>query len=192
MFFTDEGVNGLAVHVINERDQPLAATLQLALHRDAHASVVVTHEVAIDLPARGQSELRVSALLPWFIDTTYAYRFGPPPHDLAVARLVARERAAVLSDAFYFPVGLPREQSREIGLRCELLRDARGATLELHSERFAQSVFIEVPGYQPEDNYFHIAPGAQRRVRLSHSAGTAESSGRISALNTHQVLKVSI
>ena len=36
---------------------------------------------------RATLSVSVDALLPRFADPSYAYRFGPPPHDLVVATL---------------------------------------------------------------------------------------------------------
>jgi beta-mannosidase len=192
VFFSDEGLNGLSLHVINERAEPLAARLQLTLHRDAHGSVVAAHEQSLALAPRAQQELQVSALLPWFIDTTYAYRFGPAPHDLVTARL-SDGAGNVVADAFYFPHGLPNAADADPGLTCEARRDADGTpVLTLRAERFAQSVFIDVPGYLPEDNYLHLPPKASRLIRLRGSAGAGTPSGRITALNTRRDAKVAL
>jgi beta-mannosidase len=36
----------------------------------------------------------------------------------------------------------------------------------LSTDRLAQSVSIAAPGYLPDDNWFHLAPGQQKLVRL--------------------------
>ncbi len=192
VFFSDEGLSGLSVHAINERARPLQAELQLTIHHDAQRSVVVTHSEPLDLPAHGQVELQLAALLPWFLDTTHAYRFGPPSHDLVVAQLVERATGRLLSDAFFFPQGLPQAEAQDLGLTCEFTNAPDGGLqLLLRSQRFAQSVFIDVPGYLPEDNYLHLAPNAARQIRLQASADAGpEARGRVHALNSRQVAKI--
>ncbi|MEN3188637.1 MAG: glycoside hydrolase family 2 protein [Atribacterota bacterium] len=44
--------------------------------------------------------------------------------------------------------------------------------LELHSDAFAWSVYLDLPeGFFPEDNYFDLFPGMKRRIRI-HGEGT--------------------
>jgi len=75
---TDEDLDGLAVHLINETAARIAARLKLARLRDgamkvASASKDVTHA------ARSTARIHASDLLGQFFDFTYAYRVGPRP-----------------------------------------------------------------------------------------------------------------
>jgi beta-mannosidase len=75
------------------------------------------------------------------MDLTYAYRFGPPAHDLVVATLLAADTRARLSEAFFFPLGLP--SSREDALGLEAFFEDRGGLVRevtIRTRRFAQSV----------------------------------------------------
>ena len=51
------------------------------------------------------------ALFETFVDSAYAYRFGPPSFDVAVATLTSAA-GAPLAEAFHFPHGLPVEPLR--------------------------------------------------------------------------------
>jgi beta-mannosidase len=46
-------------------------------------------------------------------------------------------------------------------------------------------VAVEIDGFEPEDNYFHLAPGASRTVRLVARAGAGvdRPKGVVQALN---------
>jgi beta-mannosidase len=193
VFFSDEGLNGLHVHVVNDRPAPLAATLAIKCLRDEKGGAVAAVEHALEVPARGQVELKLHALLPWFFDTTYAYRFGPAAHRIVVATLSDAREDRVLGDAFYFPLGLPKERAAEIGLQAQVERDARGYLLHLSARDFAQSVAIDVPGFLPEHDYLHLAPGARRSLRLSPLPGTAPGAacrGRAQPLNAVAATKI--
>ena len=70
------------------------------------------------------------------------------------------------------------------GLSARLERTGEGWVLVLSSRRLARSVHIEDDGYRAEDEWFHLPPGAERRVRLiprHPSAGAPD--GEIHALN---------
>ncbi|MET0342509.1 MAG: glycoside hydrolase family 2 protein [Polyangiales bacterium] len=177
---TDEGLNGLAAHVVNEQAAPLDASLHVALYRDGEL-LVVEGGRALHVPARGALSLPVDALLPRFADATYAYRFGPPPHDLVVATLHRGDE--VLARAHHLPLGRARARA-ELGLVGTLGAAEGGAWLSVTSRAFAQHVRIDVPGYLPEDDFFHLAPGETRRVWLAaRSERAGPPRGTVDALN---------
>lgn len=157
----DEGLNGVAVHVLNETERPLAAALSLSLYRDGRLRVArVTTPLA--LVARASIELSVDALLGAFVDSSYAYRFGPPGHDAVVAALTEVATGAVLAEAFHFPGGPPVRRRTDLGLSARL----RGDLLEVSAESIAYAVHVEGDALDPEDDYFHLEPGRARRLRL--------------------------
>ncbi len=164
LILTDEGLNGLALHVVNESPRQIRARLSLACLR-AGSVPVVRAERELTIAAREALELSSFELLGRFFDITYAYRFGPPAHDVTVARLVDAESGAALAEAFHFPLGRALPVA-ELGLEAKLDQDERGWLLTLASSRLAQSVHIEDPHFRGEEEWFHLAPGAPRQVRL--------------------------
>src|SRR6185437_4449782 len=85
LHLTDEGLDGLAIHVVNETADPLEAAVELELLR-ADGEAPETARQAIAVPARGAVTLSADAMLGYFADSTWAYRFGPPGHEVVVAR----------------------------------------------------------------------------------------------------------
>src|SRR5262249_21058794 len=125
---SDEGVNGLAIHVINDGPEPLAGTLELTLWRGGEANVGRGSR-AVEVPAHGALELPATDLFESWLDLTWAYRFGPPVAQVIHAQLGER-------DAFFFPDGLPATREPSVGL----VARASGDVLEVTAARFAQSV----------------------------------------------------
>ena len=120
VWMTDEGLGGIAVHVANDRPEPLAARLRVALYRDGEHPVgdIV---VAIELPAHGSAERNVEAVLGRFVDASWAYRFGPPAQDVRRQPGDPRRRpgaAALARCAFSCgpPVGIGRRGGPGPGL----------------------------------------------------------------------------
>ncbi|WP_207458939.1 glycoside hydrolase family 2 protein [Azospirillum sp. SYSU D00513] len=180
---TDEGVNGLGIHLINETAQVIKATLSLSCLRHGELPVVRA-ERPVTLPPRGAFTLSSSALLDSFFDITHAYRFGPAPHDATVA-LLADAEGNRIAEAFHFPRGYPIAPV-DLGLSAEALRDEEGWSLLVISRRLALSVHIEDDGYRAAEEWFHLAPGAERRVRLIPRNGndiSVRPDGELHALN---------
>ncbi len=181
---TDEGTNGLAIHVINDRPQEKAVTLSLACLKHGQVPVV-----------SGQKDLRLSPhdaqtfnaveLIGAFFDVTYAYRFGPPSHDVTVVRLQDPETGEVLADAVHLVDGalqkhtdLPETEVRQDG--------SAAWVLEVKTERFLHSVCVSDPNFDADDNWFHLAPGSVKRINLFPCrAGDTNDTphGMVSALN---------
>ncbi|HJQ61090.1 MAG TPA: glycoside hydrolase family 2 protein, partial [Vineibacter sp.] len=179
---TDEGVNGLALHLLNERPVAIEARLTLACLRDG-AVPVMRIEKSLTLPPRSAQEIAIASLGDSFFDATYAYRFGPPPHDVTVATLSDADGRR-LADAFHFPQG--RGAARvDLGLTAAIEADEGGWTLRLQSRRLAQSVHVEDERFRADDEWFHLAPGIERVVRLVSRDGTSGGvpDGEVHALN---------
>jgi beta-mannosidase len=180
LWLTDEGLAGIDVHVANDLPQPLAAELRVALYRD-HELLVDETTAGLRLPPHGAATLGVEELLGRFVDASYAYRFGPPGHDL-IAASIERD-GEPLAQAFAFPVRRPIEPE-ELGLAASAGVPS-GGTLDvvITSERFAYCVRVRADGYRPSDDAFSIEPGGSRTIALVAQRGAEWRGGSITALN---------
>jgi beta-mannosidase len=178
---SDEGGNGLYVHVNNERATVLEATLQLNFYRGGEINVGSVSK-RITLAARETAAIAATSLLENFQDLSYAYRFGPPQQDLVVATLGE-------SQSFHFVNGLSAARELDIGLQASVTPSGE---LTITTRRFAQSVWIEADGFRASDAYFHVAPGSQRVVLLQRTTADATKPlrGRVHALNSHNSAKI--
>lgn len=167
---TDEGLNGLGVHLVNETAAPVSAKLSL-LCLQAGDVVVMRRERELVLPPRSARTITSAELIGSFFDITYAYRFGPPPLEVALVTLEDSGTGERLGEAAHFPMGRATI-AHDPGLSAELERDAEGWLVAIRATRFAPCIQIEVQHHHAEDEGFHLLPGEQRRVRLL-SAGTA-------------------
>jgi beta-mannosidase len=186
LWIVDEGTDGLRVHAANDSPKALVARLELALHR-ADGGVVERIERDVEVPAQGQLAFSVEHLIGRFIDSSYAYRFGPPVHALVAARLLdgtTGTEPRVLARAFHLPLGLAAEAQGDVGLTASARACADGSyALTVSAVRFAQSVHVQAPGYDPSDNYFHVAPDETYRLTLMPTAGAGALRGKLRALN---------
>ncbi len=179
---TDEGVNGLMIHLINERPVPLMASLDLTCWRDGQIAVAKASRT-LALEAHGSASLSAFDLLGRFFDISYAYRFGPPGHDATSVVMREEQSGIVLADAFHFPLGRGRER-HDLGLHATLERSGEDWALAISCRRLAQSVHIVDANWRAEQNWFHLAPGVTKRVVLKpRSENPAPPNGEIRAVN---------
>jgi beta-mannosidase len=187
---SDEGSNGVVLHAINETDQAVAAVLTVDLYRHGHVSVVaLTRPWA--LQPRGVHELALDRELEHFVDTAYSYRFGPPSYDVLVASLRAEGAAHPIAEAYFFPSGPALPRHVDIGLSGVARKMADGRyEVDVSTTQFAQSVVIDAGPYVADQNWFHLAPGATRTLRLRSAQPAAPWSATLKAANAYSVARV--
>ncbi|WP_051471518.1 glycoside hydrolase family 2 protein [Patulibacter minatonensis] len=190
---TDEGLGGIALHAANDTREPLPVVLRVQLFRDGEQPVASGDEELVLAPG-ATVERRVEELVGRFVDSAWAYRFGPAPHDLVVATL-EEPGGHPLSQAVAFPAGRPltRRSAASIGLTGTLGTDADGRPeVVLKTRALADGVRVSAPGWTPEDDAFAIAPGSSRRIALRPRSADAPppTSVLVRALNVTDTLAV--
>ncbi|MWV24035.1 glycoside hydrolase family 2 protein [Methylobacterium sp. 2A] len=161
ILLTDEGLDGLHVHILNETADSRALTVTLTF-AERGGRVAARAARAVILEARDALTLTSADLLGRFFDATDSYRFGPRVHDVAHACLTDAG-GAVIAEAFHVPG--PRPITPEpIGLTAEPMTTEAGPALRIAAERFAFFVQILTPDAQPSDSGFHLAPGTSRLI----------------------------
>lgn len=182
---TDEGLDGLVIHVRNEttRSRSLRATLMCL--RDG-AVPVVNASALIDVSARSTREISSTEIIGNFFDSTYAYRFGPPAHDITFVSLHDAETGQLLAEAWHSPNGR-HPIMRELKLHAIPRRTPEGTWhLDITAQRHAQSVHILDRHYRPDDDFFELNPLQPKTITLSPRAGDCglpEPEGVVMALN---------
>lgn len=174
VMLTDEGTNGVDVHVINDLDEGRDVTVELVCLRDG-AVPVVSGRRELTLEPHSASRLAATDLFGAFFDTAYAFRFGPPSHDVTVARLVDKTSGEEISSACHFPLGRSVAR-RDVTFALELVESDQGFTLDIATDRFAQNIQIDAAGFETSDNWFHLAPGHPRRIKFT---GEGKPSGEV-------------
>ncbi|MBI1423650.1 MAG: glycoside hydrolase family 2 protein [Gammaproteobacteria bacterium] len=166
---TDEGLDGVQLHVINERASDLDCRVELQLLRDGRV-VVAKADQALTVPARASATLGSDEVLKGFYDVAYIYRFGPPKHDVVVATLFdANDK--VIAEAFHFPGMRKTDFQKQV----KLTAVARGLDngdyqLQLECDTFLQAVHFDAKGYVASDEYFHLVPGRVKQITLRKTA----------------------
>jgi beta-mannosidase len=165
LWMTDEGTNGLAVHAANDTALPLAACFEIALH-GREGQVVDSGRLELELGRRTVVERAVEGILGRFVDAGYAYRFGPPAHEVVVATLTVGE--STLGRAFHFPLGRPASATPAPRLSASAARRDDGRVrLRVTTDLLAYGVSVSTPGFDPSDDWFSLAPNGTRDLLLT-------------------------
>lgn len=170
VLLTDEGVNGLAVHLVNETAAPVTAALRLAVFGEEPGAVIDVRQ-PVELAPRSAEERSAYGLIGRFFDLTYAYRFGPRAHAATLAQLIADD-GAVLSQAMQFAPGVGAWDS---GGEVAAALDGAGDRwrLTLTAQRLQRYVHIADAGFRPLDDGAPLTPGEPRVIELVRREGSA-------------------
>ncbi|WLP53427.1 glycoside hydrolase family 2 protein [Agrobacterium fabrum] len=181
---SDEGTNGLDIHILNETGDSLNAMLELTCLREGVQPVVHAKRPLALLPRESQT-IAATDLFGAFFDTTYAYRFGPPSHDVTIARLRDTATGHVIADAFHFPLGR-KKALHAANLQVAISETNGHWSLEIGTDRLAQSVHITAEGYRACESWFHLGPGEARKIGLLPETATTEAppSGEVVSLGS--------
>lgn len=182
IFLTDEGLNGYAVHAVNDAAGELDAVVRLTAWRHGRTQVA-TATAPVVVPGHGTCTLSANEMLGAFIDLTNAYRFGPPGHHAVVAELVAGN-GTVLSRHVQFPAGRPTEADPDVVLRATVhSREPGCVVLEVSSDRLAYAVEVDAGEWAASDNYFVIPPTGTVRIALAGNPARRPSAIELTPLN---------
>jgi beta-mannosidase len=180
VLMSDEGVNGLWLHLINEHADAEWVELELSAWQGGDVRVAHARQT-LTLAPRSSQSLCSLTLLGHFSDLTHTYQFGPPVCDAVVASL--RNAQGLIGQAFYFQSGLGPASTMDVGLQASVRwLDDRHAELSLSSTHVARGVHLEVPGFVADDDFFHLSPCTPRCISL-RSQRPQPLSGWVHAIN---------
>jgi beta-mannosidase len=164
----DRGLDGLRAEIHNERSEPLDAALELEVI--ARGSVVTARAREPVLMEPGTHQVfSADALIGYFLDLTYAYRFGPLGHEAVVARLTDGEGRTLAQDVFR-PHPRPATPVGEVEASVRAV-DADTMAVALTSPALLYDTRIDAEGFLASDNYFTLLPGRPHRVVLRRRRG---------------------
>nr|WP_253947464.1 glycoside hydrolase family 2 protein [Paraburkholderia xenovorans] len=164
VLMTDEGLNGLDIHLLNEGAQPLVAQLELVCLREGSVKVA-SASCEVELAPHSAQRMSAAACLGQFFDFTHAYRFGPRAHDVVMATLRDKASGQIVSEAFYLPERRVAER-HDLGVSVAAEHNGDGWQLVIEAKRFARFVHIVDTHYRAAHDWFHLPPNRRCVVPL--------------------------
>ena len=177
---TDEGLDGLWLHVANDAGSALDGRLEVTL-LDLAGRPAETASAPVHVGPRSGSTVSVDGILGAFRDVLHAYRFGEQQYDAVHTRLLVDD--LVVADHVHLVGGQARTLLPDVGLDAVAVPAADGWRLEVSARDLAQWVAIDLEAHEPVDSWFHLAPGSTRTVLLLGDHGVAPT-GSARALNS--------
>jgi beta-mannosidase len=178
---TDEGTNGLYLHLVNDGAREVTGRLALRCLKDGRIPVIEAARDVTVAPHGGHS-IGAFALFDRFFDAGDCYKFGPAPHDVVHAAFAASGSSQVV-EAFHFLKSPARAAPGT--LTATLGEDDSGYFLRIEASAAMRFVEIADDAFRTDDNYFHIVPGYDRIIRLVRLPGISDTqrpTGTVSAL----------
>lgn len=192
VMITDEGVNGLGIHIANDGPHTVNGSLRVDLVREG---AQITESVTVPVHAAPPgTTVDLATALGGFRDISYAHRFGPPAHDVVAVTLVAPDGTDI-SQATFLAGQRIRPVDARLGLESTAREQASGDwLLEVSTTGFAQWVQVCVDGWQPTDNWFDLLPGVVRSVTLRRrpDALPGPPRGDVTALNAAHPSRIAV
>lgn len=183
LLFVDEGLEGLAVYTAHDGATLLNATLSMSLVT-AEGQLFEHKSQTISLSPQSVTRFSVDFFLNRFVDSSYAYRFGPRAFTSCVAKLVA-ENGEVLAQKIYADTSVTHTMMHDIGLKAIATTVGAGQYhLTVTAQQPAFYVVIDVPEFKLSNNYFHVLPGFDKTIVITTKDIKINPHGRVRALNT--------
>lgn len=177
---TDEGLEGLAIHVFNDPPDTLAGELTATVV-DRRGRVLIEAATQVEVAGHGSLTLDLDSLIGSFRDINHAYRFGAQVYDAVLVTLTTEIAEFSCTHLLAAPW---RGQQREMTLSATARQVSAGQWLvQVSADLLAEWVAIDVPGLTASDSWFHLLPGQTRTIAVSSQVANGRFAGTVRALN---------
>lgn len=181
--FVDEGLDGLAAYLVHDGETALDCRLKITLFTE-DGRVLEENEQPKTLPPRSTQRVSVDYFLGRFVDSSYAYKFGPRQFIACHLALYTKDGALIDQKTYAQP-----EVTHTPSSNLELTASAKQlSALEyeiiINTNQPAFYVVLNIDDFLPSDNYFHLMPSITQRIVIKTQNPNAKLYGRVYALNS--------
>lgn len=189
VLLTDEGLDGLWAHVVHDGPDPFDGELRVSVFGGGATMIGEVAEPVAVAP-HDSLTLSVDGLFAGFRDLTYAYRFGPATIDVVGVDLIDASGRSV-SRRTYLPGGHTRAVDHHVGLAASAVASDHTLVVTVSAAALAHYVTIDVPGFVPDTDWFHLHPGEERTITCRRH-GASRPSGEVRALNVPSPITIRV
>lgn len=189
--FVDEGLDGLAVYLAHDGETQLNCQLKMSLFTE-EGRVLEANEQQLTLLPRSTQRISVDYFLGRFIDSSYAYKFGPRQFIACHVEVYSEDGSLITEKTYSQP-----EVTQTISPNIELTASAKKQSafeyeIIINTNYPAFYVVLDIDDFLPSDNYFHLMPSTTRRIVIKTQQSNAKPYGRVYALNSKNayILKI--
>lgn len=191
LFLSDDGLAGMRIDIHNDGPEAVHGVLSLRAV-DSVGNVVADGNVEAEVDPHGSSTFRDFELTGVFGDLSHAFRFGVAPASAIVVRFDTTD-GRTLTDVHVTSRLLTPSFA---GLTASVeMENATQWIVTVRSRIALRYACLEIPGWRPAVNCFHLAPGIDQRVSLTRETeftGSAPSPrGRVSSIDATDFAVVS-
>jgi beta-mannosidase len=182
ILFVDEGLEGLALYLAHDGQTNVHTQLSISLVT-AEGKLYVQNTIAVSLNARSTHRVSVDTVIGRFVDSSYAYHFGPRAFVSCVAQLHQQDGTLITQKTYAPPIETQAIIS-DAGLTAIANKINDGEyLLTISTQMPAYYVSISIDGFALENNYFHVLPGFDQQVKITTNHPEAIPRGKLRALN---------
>lgn len=189
---SDDGLAGVRIDVHNDGPETVTGTLRLRAVDSGGTEVAAGCE-SVEVAAHGSATRYDSELTGAFGDLTHAYRFGAAPAAAIWVGFDTTDGRAVSDVLVVSAPGAPVFSGLDAGVTPGEQAGAATATwtLTVRARVTLRYVCVDVPGWIPSVNCFHLAAGIEQKLTLIRTsgspAGTTTPRGRVSSIDATDV-----
>lgn len=192
LYFRDRGTNGLRIGLCNDTQKRLKGRLELSLK--TFGGRVVEHvSVNRSCDPVSNHEWSVDELLGGFVDSSYAYQFGPRLFDIAAASFENEvDIGPITATQVLNRSPLSKNSGLVNGLSCEARKTGPSCIeLSIQSDTFLDYVILQCPDAFLSDNYFCLLASEKKTVQI-RSNSCSSVIGCLSTLGSPDNIPISL
>ncbi|MCF6193192.1 MAG: hypothetical protein L3J46_02530 [Kangiellaceae bacterium] len=188
----NSGLDGANITVVNDKQHQFDGALLINFVKEGKLSDKETR-FSINIDGHKKKSFNLDEILGRFIDSGYAYKFGPPIYDILSCKLVDH-KDKVVSESFMFREGLELPVHPKESVLIKVKKSSLNSIkITIESDVFLHFVRINAKNYFADENYFHLCPGHTKTITLNKLEDHSDRfRGALEALNLHQSIKIKL
>jgi beta-mannosidase len=183
----DEGLDGLSIYLCHEAQTAIDCQLKITLFTE-EGQIFAEKTQPEHLSPNMIKRLSVDYFFGKFVDSSYAYRFGPRQFVACHAELMTHDGQIIAQKTYAHP-----EVTHATNFNLTLNAMATAISTDLFEVTItcnqpAFYVVLDVDDFLPSDNYFHLMPKMEKKIQLRATKENINPYGRIYALNSKHTM----